>query len=88
MVQVSSVAGFAKRCVAPGFAITVYDSLCAGSLDNLAEIASDIPFVEANIRDSRFAFEQHVHASLFRTKARSDEYPIRAVQKLLQIFGW
>ena len=55
-VFITGGAGFigrwvAKRCVAAGFAVTVYDNLCAGSLDNLAEIASDITFVEADVLD-------------------------------------
>jgi hypothetical protein len=44
--------------------------------------------VNGELRDPRSAFERRVHAWLSRTQARSDEYPIRAAQKLLQIFGW
>jgi UDP-glucose 4-epimerase len=39
------------RCLQNGYAVTVYDNFCAGTLDNLTEFADRITIVEGNILD-------------------------------------
>jgi UDP-glucose 4-epimerase len=40
-----------ERCLQDGYDVTVYDNLCAGTLDNLSEFADQITFHEADILD-------------------------------------
>jgi UDP-glucose 4-epimerase len=40
-----------KRCLQDGYDVTVYDNLCAGTLDNLSEFADRITFHQADILD-------------------------------------
>lgn len=40
-----------RRCLQDGHNVTVYDNLCAGTLDNLTDFSDQITFYEADIRD-------------------------------------
>lgn len=44
--------------------------------------------VNGTLRDPRTPFEKAVHAWLRATQGKSHTLPVRAVQKLLQVFGW